>query len=74
MFAARASSAQRALVEERDDEEQLRAQHRCEFRLTRRALEELAAEQAHADRNTDGSKADHEAYCEQVHANYEVHL
>jgi hypothetical protein len=45
-------------VEQCDDEEHFRLQHRGKLRLARSAFEEAAAEQAHADAYAKGAKAD----------------
>ncbi len=45
-------------IEQRDDDEHLRLQHRCQLRLTCGAFKEAAAEQPHADTNAEGAETD----------------
>src|SRR5208283_5093985 len=51
-------------VEQPCDDEHLDLQHVREFRLTRGALEELAAQDAEADGGPQAAEADHEACCD----------
>src|SRR5690606_29348126 len=60
-------------VEQRDDEEHLRAQHRCKLRLACSTLEETAAEQAHADADAEGAEADQNRHRDCGHANHNFH-
>ena len=60
-------------VEQRDDEEHLRLQHRRQLRLTCGTFQEAATEEAHADTDAQCAKADQKRYGQCGKPNYSFH-
>src|SRR5262245_40721166 len=61
-------------VEQRDHEEHLRTQHRSQLGLPCGALEEPAAEEAHADADAEGAEADQKRNRDRRQTNHDIHL
>src|SRR5688572_25956862 len=68
-----ADADHRDRVEQRDDDEHLRLQHRREFRLARGTLEEAPAQQAHADADAQRAEADENRDSDRGESNYSFH-
>src|SRR5688572_22823684 len=68
-----ADADHRDRVEQRDDDEHLRLQHRGEFRLACGAFEEAAAQQAHADADAERAEADEDRDSNRGKTNHSFH-
>src|SRR5688572_5957679 len=68
-----ADADHRDRVEQRDDDEHLRLQHRCELRLTRGAFKEAAAQQAHADADAQRAEANQDRDSNRGKTNHSFH-
>ena len=60
-------------IEQRDDEEHFRLQHRSQLRLTCSTFKEAAAEKAHANTNAEGAEADQKCDSDRREANNSFH-
>jgi hypothetical protein len=60
-------------VEQCDDDEHLRLQHRGQFWLTRSTFEEAATQKTHADTNAKGAEADQKCDGDRREANNSFH-
>ena len=60
-------------VEQADGQEELGLQHRGQLRLTRRAFQQLAAQHANTNTDTQCAQPDHQGYGYCGHSNYSFH-
>ena len=67
------NSDHRYSVEQGDDDEHLRLQHRRELRLTRSTLEKAAAQKTHANTDAKGAEADQKCNGDRREANNSFH-